>query len=117
MSYSRSFHSFSDEAFRRVFGHSSPEQVGELLELVASGLGDPVPEIASASRSMLTSGISYEGATRDASRAMDEAIKFAFSSEGLSAELEVESLSPDGIHPSVIVELVGRMNAPAPLLS
>jgi hypothetical protein len=48
---------------------------------------------------------------------MDEAIKFAFSPEGFEAELEIEHLSPDGIHPSVIAELVRRLDAPTPLLS
>ena len=117
MSYSWSFHSFSDEAFRDVFGHSSPQQVGKFLETATYALGDVSPEIAHASRSMLMSGISYEGASPKASRAMDEVIKHAFSSEGLEAELELEHLSPDGVHPSVIDELVRRLDAPAPLLA
>ncbi len=66
---------------------------------------------------MLMSGISYEGVGSDVARAMDEAIKFAFSPEGLEAELEIEHLSPDGIHPSVIAELIRRLDAPTPLLS
>lgn len=117
MSHSWSFHSFSDEAFSNVFGRSSPQQASEFQEFVASGLGEGNPEITRASRSMLMSGISYGGASPDASRAMDEVIKLAFSPEGFEAELEVEHLSPDGIHPSVIAELVRRLNAPTPLLS
>ena len=117
MSYSWSFHSFSDEAFSNVFGRSSPEQASDFLELVASELGDANPEIADAARSILMSGISYDGLSPDASRAMDEVIKLAFSPEGFEAELEVEHLSPDGVHPSVIAELVTRLNAPVPLLS
>lgn len=117
MSYSWSFHSFSDEALGNVFGRSSPQQVSEFQELAASELGDGNPEITHASRSLLTSGISYDGASPDAARAMDEVIKLAFSPEGFEAELDVEHLSPDGIHPSVIAELVRRLNAPAPLLS
>lgn len=117
MSYLWSFHSFSEGAFRKVFGGSSPEQVGEFLRSAASEPGDLNPEIAPLIRSMLTSGISYEGVSHDAARAMDEVIKFAFSPEGLEAELELEHLSPDGIHPSVIDELVARLSAPAPLLS
>ena len=117
MSYSWSFHSFSGEAFRSVFGRSSPEQVNEFLESAASDLGDLTPEIAHASRSMLLSGISYDGLSPGNSRAMDEVIRFAFSPEGLATELELEPISPDGIHPSVIAELVQRLNAPTPLLS
>ena len=116
MSYSWSFHSFSDEAFGNVFGRSSPQQFNEFQEFVSS-LGNGNLEIIHASRSMLMSGISYDGASPDDSRAMDEVIKLAFSPEGFEAELEVEHLSPDGIHPSVIAELVGRLNAPTPLLS
>ncbi|HEV2705114.1 MAG TPA: hypothetical protein VGV59_04270 [Pyrinomonadaceae bacterium] len=117
MSYSWSFHSFSDEAFHNVFGRSSPEQVSEFLELAASDLGDLSAEIAHASRSMLMSGISYDGVSPQASRAMDEVLRFAFSPEGLEAQLEVKPLSPDGIHPAVIAELVRRLNAPTPLLA
>ena len=117
MSYSWSFHSFSDEAFSDIFGRSSPQQVDEFHELVASAPGGGNPEIVRASRSMLMSGISYDGASPDASRAMDEVIKLAFSPEGFEAELDVEHLSPDGIHPSVIDELVGRLDAPTPHLS
>ncbi|HLM58708.1 MAG TPA: hypothetical protein VK422_21570 [Pyrinomonadaceae bacterium] len=116
MSYSWSFHSFSEEAFRNVFGGSSPERAGEFLRSATSA-GGVSPAIAPAARSMLTSGISYLGVSRDAARAMDEAIKFAFSPEGLEAELGIEHLSPDGIHPSTIAELVRRLDAPAPLLS
>jgi len=117
MSYAWSFHSFSDEAFRDVFGRSSPQQVDEFLKSAEYALGDVSPEISHASRSMLMSGISYASASPDASRAMDEVIKHAFSPEGLEAELEVKYLSPDGIHPSVIDELVRRLDAPAPLLT
>ena len=115
MSYSWSFHSFSDEAFRNVFGRSSPERVGKFLELAASYLGELNSELASASRSALVSGISYDGLSPSAARAVDEVIRFAFSPEGLESELEVEHVSPDGLHPSVIVELVRRLDAPAPL--
>jgi hypothetical protein len=117
MSYSWSFHSFSDDAFRGVFGRSTSQQVGEFLESAADALGSASPEISQAARSMLMSGISYDGASPGASRAMDEAIKLAFSSEGLEAELEVEHLSPDGVHPSVIDELVRRLDAPTTLLA
>jgi hypothetical protein len=117
MSYLWSFQSFSDEAFRKVFGRSSPQQVSEFLEFAAYALGDVSPEIAHASRSVLMSGISYDGVSPNAARAIDEVIKLAFSSEGLEAELEVEHLSPDGIHPSVIDELMRRLDAPAPLLA
>lgn len=117
MSYSWSFHSFSDESFGDVFGRSSPQRVGEFLESAAYALGEVSPEISHASRSMLTSGISYDGLSPGASRAMDEVVKLAFSPEGLGAELGVEHLSPDGVHPSVIDELVRRPGAPAPLLA
>ena len=117
MSYAWTFHSFSGEAFGNVFGRSSPRRVGEFQESVASHVGDGNPEVAHASRSMLMFGISYDGASPDTLRAMDEVIKFAFSPEGFEAELGVEHLSPDGIHPSVIAGLVRRLNAPAPLLS
>lgn len=117
MSYLWSFQSFSDEAFRDLFGRSSPEQVGEFLKSAEYALGDVSQEISDAARSMLMSGISYDGLSPGASRAMDELIKLAFSSEGLEAELEVEHLSPDGVHPSVIEELIGRLDAPAPLLA
>lgn len=117
MSDSWSFHSFSDEAFGTLFGRGSTEQVNGFLEVVASDQGGLNPEIARASRSMLMSGISYAGASPGDARAMDEVIRLAFSPAGFEAELEVEHLSPDGIHPSVIAELTGRLNAPAPLLS
>jgi hypothetical protein len=117
VSYSWSFHSFSEAAFRNVFGRSSTEQVSGFLELAASELGDLSPEIARAIQSMLVSGISYDGASPGVARAMDEAINLAFSPEGFEAELELEHLSPDGLHPSVIAELIGRLNAPAPLLT
>jgi hypothetical protein len=52
-----------------------------------------------------------------ASRAMDEVIRFAFSPEGFEAELKLEHISPDGVHPSVIAELIQRLNAPKPLLA
>jgi hypothetical protein len=114
MSYSWSFHSFSDEAFGKVFGRSSPERVSEFLALVAAEPGGAKTEIA---RSTLTSGISYVGASPAAARATDEVIKLAFSPAGFEAELDVEHLSPDGVHPSVVAELIRRLNAPAPLLS
>lgn len=116
MSYSWSFQSFSEKSFRNVFGSSSTEQVDEFLRLATSA-GDPDSKIAPASQSMLMSGISYEGVSPDAARAMNEVIKFAFSPEGLEAELEIEHLSPDGIHPSAVAELIRRQDAPTPLLS
>jgi hypothetical protein len=115
MSYSWSFHSFAERAFRDLFGRSPAEKVSAFLELAASELGSG-PELIHASRSALTSGISYEGASPKAARAMDEVIRFAFSSEGFEAELKLEHISPDGVHPSVIAELIQRLNAPKPFL-
>jgi hypothetical protein len=117
MSYLWSFLSFSDNAFWKVFGHSTPQMADKFLDSAAYAPGDVSPEIAHASRSMLMSGVSYDGLSPNGARALDEAIKLAFSSEGLESELEVEHLSPDGIHPSVIDELMQRLDAPAPLLA
>ena len=111
MSYAWSFHSFSRDEFERLFGGSTPDEIDGFVEFAGAEL-----DAETLARATLTSGISYAGLDADDAQTLDEIVKLAFSPEGFDETLVLNHLSPDGLHPTVIKELISRSAAPRYLL-
>jgi hypothetical protein len=116
MSYAWSFHSFSIPKFQHYFGHASLQEVEEMVAAATweeREYGDeenptdlePIERIV---RRVATGGISYAGLSSDDARTLDECIAVLFSPEGLEEQLEIGPESPDGVHPTIIEELLRR---------
>ena len=65
----------------------------------------PIEEVV---RCVATGGLSYSGLTAEQAAMLDQRLMVLFSPEGLEAQLEIEPESPDGVHPSIIEELLQR---------
>jgi hypothetical protein len=116
MSYAWSFHSFSIQKFQHYFGHASPQEVEEMVAAATweereygenEDAADLEP-IERAVRRVATGGISYAGLSTDDARTLDECIAVLFSPEGLEQQLEIGHESSDGVHPTIIEELLRR---------
>ena len=109
MSYLWSFASFEPEALARLLGGGHERELDAFVDLVGTGsdeLGPPSdPEVA---RAVLGSGFSYEGLDARSARTADDIVLAAFSEAGFWDVLAMEAESPDGLHPSIIDELLGR---------
>jgi hypothetical protein len=116
MSYAWTFHSFSLEKFQRYFGQASPQEVEEMVaaatwQELGSGNDEDAADlepIEETVRRIATHGISYEGLSSDDARTLDECIAVLFSPEGLEEQLEISHESPDGVHPTIVEELLRR---------
>jgi hypothetical protein len=115
MSYMWHFYSFSTEKFSQVFGAATPEQQGELIDAVLWEISEFEEDefedselTISLTLKILKEGINYEGISIKEAEVLDEIIGLAFSPEGLNRELEAEPESPDGLHPSIIKEMMKR---------
>ena len=110
MSYLWSFYSFSPERFNQVFGGASPTHEESLVQSVTwdgSGLAD-APLAEQLARSVVRDGISYENLSNDEAQTLDGIIHLSFTQEGLGGVLEVEPESSDGLHPSVVEEMLEK---------
>lgn len=110
MSYLWWFSSFSPVAFKQLLAGEHPQELDAFVARVASSFDalEAAPEDAEIARKLLASGFSYEGFDRRTARTADEIVASAFSDDGLRDVLEIKPLSPDGVHPSVIEELIAR---------
>jgi len=116
MSYLWSFHSFPTQAFGRVFGGAQPAEVEDFVGFLQSefcGL-DRFPGAPALARNVLSTGLSYDGLDAASARIVDEIVGVAFSPEGFEQVLQLDHLSPDGLHSSVVSELLARAKAGAP---
>jgi hypothetical protein len=110
VSYLWSFQSFDADHLATLFADPREEPTARLLELVqGDGAGFDDPTLAAkVAAAFVGSGLSYEGLDARAARIADGVVMLIFSPEGYEDELEVEHISPDGVHPSLIKELLGR---------
>lgn len=110
MSYLWSFHSFNADRLLTLFADPQGEPTARLLDLTrwdGAGFDDP-ENAATVASAFVGSGLSYEGLDAEATQVADQVVMLIFSPEGFENDLEVEHISPDGVHPSVIEELLGR---------
>jgi hypothetical protein len=109
MSFSWWFASFDPDALARLLGGGHERELDAFVDLVGTGsddFGPPSdPEIA---RALLESGFSYEPFDARSARTADEIVLAAFSEAGFWDVLAMQAESPDGVHPGVIDELLGR---------
>ncbi|MGH9857862.1 MAG: hypothetical protein ACRD4B_08465, partial [Acidobacteriota bacterium] len=108
MSYAWWFYSFSPEKFQAIFGQATDEQQKQLIDSVTwNGRDDPVA--VNMVRNITRNGISYNDLSPKESSVLDEIVKLSMTPEGIADLLEVEPESPEGLHPSVITELLQRV--------
>ncbi len=116
MSYAWSFASFEPDALARLLGGGHDVELDAFVDLVGTGsdeFGSPSdPEVA---RALLELGFSYEGFDARSARTADDIVLAAFSEVGFWDVLAMEAESPDGVHPGIIEELLGRSGGGAML--
>jgi hypothetical protein len=109
MSYSWSFASFEPDALARLLGGGHERELDAFVDLVGSGsdeFGPPSDPLIA--RALLESGFSYEDFDARSARTADDIVFAAFSPDGFWDLLAMEAESPDGLHPTVIEELLER---------
>ena len=110
MSYLWWFSSFSPVALERVLTDGDQGRLDDLVALASeeeTRFADTLTQ-GTVARRLLSSGLSYEGFDEKQARIADDVVQLVFSPGGLWEELEMEGVSPDGVHPSVISELMAR---------
>ena len=110
MSWLWHFYSYSQPAFDAYLGGGRAGAVEEVVDAVAWdgwAWADPVVIRRLAER-VAHRGISYAGLTRHEAECLDELIPALFAPEGLAAQWDVVPESPDGLHPSVVQEMMRR---------
>ena len=118
MSYLWTFHSFDAERLSALFADPLGQAVGRLRELVRSpeaGFRDP-DTADLVVEALVASGLSYENLDQRQARVADEIIGLIFSPEGFAADLDMVSLSDEGVHHGELKELMQR-NPQATLLT
>jgi len=116
MSYAWSFQSFSFDKFQHYFGHARAAEVEEMVTAATweareegdDEAGTDLEAMEVVVRRVATSGLSYAGLSGDEARILDDCIAVLFSPEGFEEQLEIEHESPDGVHPTIIEELLRR---------
>jgi hypothetical protein len=115
-----SFYSYSPVQFASFFGSNQTDAVGQVVDAVTwdEGAWEDVDAASSLAETIAMHGIRYTGLSDEEARMLDDMIPMLFSPQGLAEQLEVEAESPDGLHPSVVKELirVGGKSASANLL-
>jgi hypothetical protein len=109
LSFAWWFASFEPDALARLLGGGHERELDAFVDLVGTGsdeFGPPSdPEVA---RTLLESGFSYEAFDARSARTADDIVLAAFSEVGFWDVLAMAAESPDGLHPGVIDELLGR---------
>jgi hypothetical protein len=115
MSYAWSFQSFSWPKFQQLFGQANPDQAAQLASAATAvdrQYGLQAPEVRQSIEDLFQRlamyGLDYKNLTEAEARIVDEHMVALFNSDELSGAWEVEPLSPDGVHPTVIEELIRR---------
>lgn len=108
MSYLWHFKSFSWTKLDGIVGggDSSHEQL--VVEAVTWDDWGDMEVVERLARVLVRSGPSYDRLSSEEASVMDGLISMLFCPEGLEEELEIEYESPDGLHPSVVKELLDR---------
>lgn len=115
MSYAWFFYGYAEAEFKHVFGRTQSDEMESFREWVESELGRN-PATQSLVRRSLTDALSYEGLSSSEMKLLDSILVIAFSEEGFASQLKVRPLSPEGLHPTLIDELLRRHPAEAALL-
>lgn len=110
MSYLWHFYSYSKPALDAVVGSKDAEIEQTVVEAVTWDDWDEgnTADMERLGRRLIESTAPYEGLPEADAKTLDEVIKMLFSPEGLEEQLEIEPESPDGVHESVIEELISR---------
>ena len=102
------FCSFNPRRFAAYFDGSEPDAARQIIEAATWEDGvweDPEAPERLAAR-ITEAGIRYDELLESDASALDELIALLFSPEGLAEQWEVVAESPDGLHPSLIRELL-----------
>lgn len=112
MSHLWSFSTYSPSRLRSFFEGSSAEISRRLTDAVMwdEDSWDDHESLQRLVERVSREGLQCAGRTSQESECLDQMIQMVFSPEGLAEEFEVESESPDGLHPSVVRELLSRKN-------
>jgi len=119
MSMMWGFYSYSQARFDAFFGGGEPNAAQQILDALASAHGDDDEEdeddedgdeeddapCTSAESLKWADRITRHGISREDVQGMDDVFQSLFSPDGLWEQLEMESESPDGLHPSVVAEM------------
>ena len=110
MSRQWSFYSYSSERFADYFDGSVPDAARQVVDAATSDDGawrDPAAP-ARVAAWITAGGIRYEGLSSADATVLDQLLPMLFAPEGLAEQWEVAPESPDGLHPSVVQELLLR---------
>jgi hypothetical protein len=107
-----SFYSFDWSRWQSIFGSGTEDAKRCVVESVTwdeGGYEDP-DAVVRIARQIVTRGFSYEGLSPAEANMLDKAVMGFFCSEGLEECLGFAYESPDGLHLSVVKELIARGN-------
>jgi len=108
MSYLWNFKSFSWPKFEAIVGSGDSSHEQLVVEAVTWDDWGDMDVIERLARVLVRSGPSYDSLSSEEATDMDDLVSMLFGPEGLEEELEIEYESPDGLHPSVVKELLDR---------
>lgn len=108
MSYMWNFYSFSSLKFDAIAGSGDAGHEELIVDAVTWDDWGDMEAIERLAKAFVRSGPSYDTLSKDDASIMDGLIAMLFSPEGLEEELEIEPESPDGLHPSVVDEMIRR---------
>ncbi len=109
MSYNWAFYSMPYQTFNKVVGGGDPDIETRAIEAVTWEKlykGDDEQIVCRLARSVIRNGIDYALLHEKEALMLDEVVRALFSSEGLAEDLELDPESPDGLHPSIVEELL-----------
>lgn len=104
------FYSYSAERFANYFDGSVPDAASRLVDAATWDDGGwPEPSVPARLAARITvEGIRYDGLPISDAAGLDQLLPILFAPEGLAEKWEVVPESPDGLHPSVVAELLPR---------
>lgn len=110
MSYLWWFASFSKSQLDAVVGSADSSMEEAVIETATwdDFDDDEIAERTRLARHLVRSRDVYDGLTDEEVKIMDAIVSGLFCTEGLEQELWLEYESPEGLHPSVIVEMLKR---------
>ena len=98
------FYTFDITKFENLVGSKNETIAQTVIE--AATWEDENEELSRAASNLVMNGFDADNCSEDNLKTYDELFQILFSPEGLSDELDIKPISPDGVHPSLIVEML-----------
>lgn len=104
------FYSYSEAAFKAYLGGGDAVATEEVVAAATwdEGAWSDLEAVRRLSSTIAQRGIDYPGRSPSEAALLDELIPALFAPEGLAEQWAVVAESPDGLHPSVVRELLPR---------